>query len=137
MKSMHEQLVNATKVPEVDFFAQLAAELVMAGVKIVPERWWMRLGDWLGENYTIFDEPEIHDLNGFTHHENHARSQPHESWQWDTFSQMKGAWVIPVEELICLYDNDPNACDFVSINRLTFVGTEEKLEEAIMEILRT
>jgi hypothetical protein len=137
MKSLRDQLREATQVPPVHFFAQLAAQMAMTGVKVVPERYWDRITDWLME----LDGEELNRLNlsQFTLHENHRRSGDHDMWQEEVFRKLarenETVWVIPIDELVCLKYDDEQACDFVSIERLSFCGTESELDEAIEELI--
>lgn len=134
--NIKEMLRVAADVPEVPFWCQLAAGISMAGAKILPEDLWDSVGKKLDEitEQTELDEIEV---SGFTSEENHIRSEEHEAWIVDAIEEFarknpgKMIWAIPVNELICLVQDDEEADDMVSITRLFFAGTEDELRAAI------
>jgi len=133
--NIKDALEQSLAVPSVDWFAQLTGQLQMCGAKVIPERHWVKLARWLNDL-----EEDHKEWGKFKHHENHARTEAHESWQWQTFrhkAEDTDLWIVPIDELICLLYQDDSACDFVSIERLTFEGTEDEMDAAIKELLAT
>lgn len=131
------QLEKATYVPEIDSFAWLAANLAMTGVKIVPRQYWDYIAKWLCDPKKCDDLGEV-DHGKFTYHNNHTLNNDHDFWQDDVFGKLAKendeVWVIPVDELMCLHFNDKDACDFVTIERLSFIGTEKELAAEIDKV---
>lgn len=130
-----EMIRTAASVPTVPFWSQLVACLVMAGAKIVPEDLWDVIGKKIQNSDTAWCELAV---PGFTTKENHARSESHELWSVTAVQDFghepndeKTVWVIPINELACLAENNDTYDDFVSIYRLFFAGTEEELRTAI------
>ncbi len=133
-EEMISALASAAKTPRIGLFGQLTAGLVANGFTLIPQDLWdtvtrkvrskklLRTRD--GEMYC-----------GFIMRTNHLRSCQHEYWQSEIMPQEVGkdcqAWVIPVDEFLCLSYDDMDA-DLVSVSRLIFVGTEDSLRAAIM-----
>ena len=127
-------LAAAAKTPRIDFFSQLTAGLVANGFTLVPQDLWEALTQKV-LNDELLDTDDGQMYRGFLVRTNHARSEQHEYWQTtivpNTEEMSTPAWVIPVDEMVCLAYGDMDACDFVSITRLIFVGTEEELRAAV------
>jgi len=136
--SQHDEMLSAlaaaAKTPRIPFFGQLTAGLVAAGFTLVPQDLWETLTRKVlaDELFRTRDRQQYH---GFLFRNNHSRSEQHEYWQTTILPKSQGtlapAWVIPVDEFVCLAYDDMGACDFVSISRLIFVGTEEQLRAAV------
>lgn len=122
-------LQAAAEVPEVQPFGQLAAGMVMNGWRLPPQDMWEDIANklkqddaWCGDG--IFEA-----------YENHARNKSHEEWQNAIDAIGDGdRWFIPVEEFICLAYEDEYACDFVTLTRLVFVGTEEEFRAVVKTV---
>jgi hypothetical protein len=129
-----EMIRIAANVPVVPFWAQLVSGIVMAGAKVLPEDLWDSVSKKLE---TEHDDLEDLKVDGFTIENNHARSEEHEIWIIGVIERFaeenpnKTIWAIPVDELLCLAEDDDTAYDFVSITRMFFAGTEDELRAAI------
>ena len=138
-----EMIRAAADVPVIPYWAQLVSGLAMTGAQIVPEDLWDSIGKKL-ETEADELENELEDLKveGFTIKENHARSEGHETWTVNLVERFtnenpgKTIWAIPVNELICLAQDDLDADDMVSITRMLFAGTEDELRAAIANWLK-
>lgn len=126
--------------PRVHFWAALMAGPAMEGAKCVPEELWGRLGEALASQAGDFDRvKDLAEGEGFRYHENHARGEAHEAWQSELFGKLvaraerEGAalWFVPCDELVCLHEGADDVCDFVSISRLSFKGSEDRLRAAV------
>lgn len=127
------------RIPPIPFNATLAAHIPMSGMKIVPCVYWddlaKRIVGTINNDWRKL-RPNLEEF-GFKFYEHHLRSESHDTWQYTLAERHPGAWVIPIDELICVYYNDPKACDFVSINRAVFEGTEEELCDAIIRFCQS
>ena len=128
---------QAATAPKTPYWVQLAAGLSMAGLKVMPSRLIPKMGRVL-RKISSMDEVHEDDLKvfyaeaEFILEENHCRSEPHEMWQGELGDTYKNDyWVVPVDEIVSITYKDKYACDFVSIQRLLFAGTERDLEDAI------
>lgn len=135
---IREKIRAAAAVPEAPFWSGLVASLAMAGAKIVPEDLWDALGEWACDS----EDPEGEATGaGFAYHENHARSESHESWQAYLVKEIrdtnpgKDVWLVPCDELACLAQDDEELRDLVSIERLSLVGTEQELRGAVARLI--
>jgi hypothetical protein len=140
---MVSALAAAAQTPRIHFFGHLTAGLVAAGFTLIPQDLWVELSRKM-RNDKLLDTHDKQMYHGFLVRTNHARSEQHEYWQttiapfafarttyFPQASPNEQTWVIPVDELICLAYGNMDACDFVSITRLLFVGTEEQLRAAV------
>jgi len=131
--TIREKLRAAASVPEVPYWSALVAGLAMAGGRILPEDLWDSIGAFSIDS----DGSEDATAYGFSHHENHSRGESHESWQDRMVRELRDAnpgrevWFIPVDELVCLAAGDEGLRDMVSVERLSFVGSEEELRSAV------
>jgi len=132
MNYLADELAEATLVNEVSLWASLAACIQLSGMKIVPRVYW-------DDIIRRFKELDSIDLivdglvkAGFAIHENHMRSDMHETWHYELGAKNKGFWVIPVEEFLCVAHDDKGYDDLIEITRAVFDGSEEELVEAIM-----
>jgi hypothetical protein len=127
-------LAAAAQTPRIPFFGQLAAGLVAAGFTLIPQDLW----DVLAQKVLADELSDVRDgqqYYGFLVRDNHTRSEQHEYWQTTILPKsQETVWVIPVEEFICLSYGEMDACDFVNITRLIFVGTEEQLRAAVASL---
>ena len=131
-------LAAAAMTPRIHFFGHLAAGLVATGFSLVPQDLWDTLSRKVRAD-ELLDARDKQMYRGFLVRTNHARSEQHEYWQTTILPETKlllppmggRIWVIPVDELVCLSYGDMDACDFVSVTRLIFVGTEDELRAAV------
>lgn len=127
---------QAAATPVVPYWVQLVSGLAMAGLKVMPSHLIAKAGRRLSaiaDSYisAMGYEQDFYAKAGFILVENHCRSESHEEWQSGLGDKHKGKWVIPVDEILAIDCDDPQACDYVSIQRLLFEGTEEELTKAI------
>jgi len=134
MNELMCDLVETMSVPEVPYWAQLAAMISMNGMKIIPIIFWDDVAQKL-KKINDNDEDYWNELKkaGFEVYSNHSRSEPHDYWHTTLAKNNHGAWVVPVDELLCVAYDDTYAVDFASIVRAVFKGTEEELVEAIVK----
>lgn len=138
MKTIKEAFIAATNTNksesiDIDTFAQLLIQIQKLGAKIVPEKYWDMLR-WIINSEKLDNNDRK--IAEFKYLSNHLRSKTHWEWQQNVLkTSKKQLWVIPIEELICFYENDLFACDFVTVSRLIFKGTESELEAAILVLL--
>jgi hypothetical protein len=126
-EKIREGMKVAATLPKIHFSATLAAHLVMAGFKLVPEDLWDKLSEKLDK--IDLDLPVAGD---FKSEHNHMRSGDHEVWQCCCLPERyeEGTWVIPCDELVEIqYDGEYS--DFVSLTRLMFTGTEEEMRKQV------
>jgi len=140
-KGMREAMVAALNPPRVDPFAGLVLGLTASGAKIVPPDLWDELAEALKASGP-YDEGGDGEVGQFCIHNNHNRSEAHEVWQPDFVSDLlekagrKTVWIVPADELTCMAYGDEFACDFVSLTRLSFVGTEKQMRSAVKDLVR-
>ena len=141
MTDLVKDYEQAEAVSYVPYWIQLVGSLAMSGLKIMPSRLVPKAGKnlrkvWAEEYISVGygSERDFYGEIGFVFVENHCRSHAHELWQSDLGGKNKGAWVIPIDEIIAITHDDPHACDYISVQRLLFEGTEGELEAAIDKI---
>lgn len=111
----------------------LVRNLAEAGMKIVPEDLWAELGSALSN---ILEEEGLEAVAtkcGFVYQNNHCRSEEHTSWQPRMATEYE--WVVPVDELVCLAEDDEYACEFIEITRLFFNGDARAMRQACRKLI--
>lgn len=130
----------AAAAPRIPLWASYMAGPAMEGAKCVPEDLWERTGEAVTSQAGDYDRlKDLAEEEGFRYHENHTRGDAHEVWQSHLFEKLvrsakaDGAtlWFIPCDELACLFEGADDVCDFVSVSRLSFEGSEADLRAAV------
>lgn len=130
----------AAAAPKIPLWATLMAGPAMEGVRCVPEDLWERLGEAITSQAGDYDRlKDLAEEEGFRYHENHTRSDAHEIWQSSLFGKLAASaardgstlWFVPCDELACLHEGADDLCDFVSVSRLSFEGSEDCLRAAV------
>lgn len=133
----------AAAAPRIPLWSAYMAGPAMEGARCVPEELWEKLGEAMASQAGDFDRvKDLAEEEGFAYHENHTRGEAHEPWQSELFAKLvkaaerKGTacWFVPVDELVCLHEEDDTVCDFVSVSRLSFQGSEGDMRAAVHDL---